>query len=99
MMSRFQENMTVQDAVRQYPHGASVLTWLGVAPDDTCTLAEAALKERIPVGLLMAALYKTASAAELTHQIDDDQLQATLHGVIIEYVVERYHGSLESELA
>ena len=99
MMSRFQENLTVQDAVRQYPHGASVLRWLGIAPDDTCTLAEAASREHMPVELLTAALNKTASATELTHQIDDSRLQTTLQGVIIEYVVERYHGSLRSELA
>ena len=99
MTSRLRENTTVQDAVRQYPHGASVLRWLGIAPDDTCTLAKAASKEHIPVELLMAALNKTASAAELPHQIDENRLQAKLQGVIIEYVVEHYHGSLRNELA
>ncbi len=99
MTGRFEESMTVQDAAAQYPYGASVLLRFGIAPDDTCILAEASSREHIPIKLLMAALNKTASAAELTHQIDDDRLQATLQGVIIEYVVERYHRSLESELA
>ncbi len=60
MTRRFQENMTVQDAVRQYPHGAFVLRRLGIATNETCALAEAALKERVPVELLMAALKKIA---------------------------------------
>ena len=92
MSSRFQENMAVRDAARKHPHGASVLLWLGIAPDDTCTLAEAGSKGHIPTELLTAALDETVSAARLPSQIDDNRLQAALRGVIIAYVVERYHG-------
>lgn len=98
MMSRFEESMTVQDAAAQCPHGASVLRRFGIAPDDTCILAAASSKEHIPVELLMSALNKTALAAELSHKIDGDHLQATLLGVIIDYIMARYHCSLRSEL-
>jgi regulator of cell morphogenesis and NO signaling len=98
MTSRFEDNMTVQDAVRQCPHGEVVLRRFGIAQDDTRTLPEAASKEHMPVELLIAALNKAALAAELSRKIDGDQLQATLLGVIIDYIMERYHCSLRSEL-
>jgi regulator of cell morphogenesis and NO signaling len=98
MTSRFHENMTVQDTVRQYPHGASVLRWLGIAPDGTFTLAEAASKMHMPAELLITALNKTAVAVELSSEIDGDELQDTLLGAIIDYVMERYHCSLRNEL-
>ncbi|HDZ22152.1 hypothetical protein LCGC14_1002460 [marine sediment metagenome] len=98
MVSRFQEDMTLQDAVRQCPRGASVLRRLGIAPEGTSTLVEAASKEGVPMGLLLAMLNEAASAMAATDQFDDDQFQAALQGAIIEYIVERYHGPLRSEL-
>ncbi len=98
MIASFQQDMIVQDIVRTHRGGAWVFRRLGIDPNDTCTLNEAASKKGLPIELLMAALDRTAAVTGPIGQADDDKFQATLLDVIIEHIEERHHVFLRSEL-
>ena len=98
MNDSFHPEMIVQDVVRDHRGEAWVFRRLGIDPNDTCTLTEAALKRDLPIGFLMAVLNKTAAVAGVVGQGPGHSIQATFMNAIIEYIKERHHAFLRREL-
>ena len=89
--------MSVQDVAR-HPGLVCVLWRFGLATDDARTLTESASDKGLPIELLMAALDKASVVTTAAGGIDEKQFQAELQEVITEYIEERFHSSLRSEL-
>ena len=94
MKESLHREMIVRDVVTDCHGDARVFRRLGIAPNDTCTLAEAALKRGLSIELLMTVLERTGAIG----QADDNTFQAALLDVIIEYIEDRHHVFLRSEL-
>ena len=98
MNNSFHQDMSVQDVVRDHHGEAWVFHRLGIDPNDTCTLAEAASKRGLSIEFLMAVLNRTAAVTGVIGQGAGHSIQTTLMNAIIEYIVERHHVFLRSEL-
>ncbi len=98
MKDSFREEMIVRDVVTDCHGEAWVFRRLGMDPNDTCTLAEAALKRGLSIEFLIAILDKTAPVTGVIVQGSGHSVQATLLDAIIEYVEEHHHLFLRSEL-
>ncbi len=98
MNDSFHREMIVQDIVRDHAGEAWVFRRLGIDPNDTCTLAEAALKRGLSIEFLMAVLNRTSVVNGVVWEGAGLSIQATLMNAIIEYIEERHHVFLRSEL-
>ena len=98
MDNSFHRDMLVQDVARDHHGGACIFRRLGINPNDTCTLTEAALKIGFSIEFLMAVLDKTATWTEVIGQDTPRSLQTALLNAIIEYIEEHHHVLLRREL-
>ena len=99
MKSFFRQDMIVQDVVKDHHYEARVFRRLGIDPDDTCTLAEVALKMGLSIEFLMTILDKTKAMTKVIEQSADHSFQAMFMDVIIEYIEEYHHVFLKNELS
>ncbi len=98
MSTSFHRNMIVQDIVKDHPHQAKVLHRLGIDPNDTGTLTQAAHDKGLSVEFLLTVLDKTAAMTDTIGQGADQNFQRIFLGIIIEYIIQRHHVFLKTEL-